>query len=232
MLNSTATNQSRTKKINSTIDCSMDTQSSNKNDLSKKSKLKAMSYAFKKIQTYRDLLNSESARIMAIDLSCVVYLCKIGDKFVAKGYSGRSKKYSFYRAFKSIEARNSHVQEWMKTRVNATKSKKSNVRTLEKGDVLRASWGYEQTNVDYFLITGLIGKTMVEVVEIGAEIIETGSMTGNCIPDLNNIISEPMRRKATNSSVKINESVYASKMEPKIINGCKIYNSSSFSSYH
>lgn len=40
------------------------------------------------------------------------------------------------------------------------------------GLILKGTWGYEQTNVDFFKVTRVIGKTMVEIAKIGAATAE------------------------------------------------------------
>jgi hypothetical protein len=41
--------------------------------------------------------------------------------------------------------------------------------TLKVGDVLYSSWGYDQTNIDFYQVTRLVGKQSVEVREIASE---------------------------------------------------------------
>ena len=40
------------------------------------------------------------------------------------------------------------------------------ITKLEPGDILYASWGYEQTNIDFYKVKKLCGKTQVELVKI------------------------------------------------------------------
>lgn len=44
---------------------------------------------------------------------------------------------------------------------------------LEVGDILTSSWGYDQTNVDFYQVERLAGKTMVEVREIAAQMVDS-----------------------------------------------------------
>jgi hypothetical protein len=43
---------------------------------------------------------------------------------------------------------------------------------LQPGDVLVYSWGYGQTNVQFFEVRSLRGRTQVELIEIEAEVSE------------------------------------------------------------
>ena len=42
---------------------------------------------------------------------------------------------------------------------------------LQVGDILKSSWGYDQTNIDYYEVTRLAGKTMVEFRPIKSRLI-------------------------------------------------------------
>ena len=45
--------------------------------------------------------------------------------------------------------------------------------TVAVGDVFASSWGYEQTNVDFYQVVALHGRTMVTVRKIRAQICGT-----------------------------------------------------------
>jgi hypothetical protein len=106
------------------------------------------------------------------------------------------------------------------------------VRKLVVNDVLRASWGYDQTNIDYFLITKLVGKASVEVVEIGQQSDPTGNMSGVCVPDINKRKGEPMIRRVDGEAVRINECVRAYKADYQLIGEVKVFKPDNYSSYH
>lgn len=71
---------------------------------------------------------------------------------------------------------------------------------MKVGDVFRSSWGYEQTNVDYFQVIKLIGKTMMLVQEIGQEReYDANGLSGSCKPVRDNFLDrEPKRVKIQN----------------------------------
>jgi hypothetical protein len=195
-------------------------------------KNKKMTKAFKSVLDYRDMLNSGREKIMAEDFSSVVYLYENSQgKPCAVGYKGRARKPEFHHSYASDEIRAERITAWMEFQAKP-KEHKLVVRGLAVGDVLRASWGYDQTNIDYFLVTALVGKTMVEIVEIDSINKETGDMRGYCIPDIDSVIGEPMRRKAKGVRVNVDGIRYASKIEPKKVAGCEVYVPSQWSSYH
>jgi len=110
--------------------------------------------------------------------------------------------------------------------------RKASGRGLEVGDVLVSSWGYDQTNIDYYEVTRLIGEKQVEIRKIGAEIEETGWLRGRSVPAPGKFIGEPMVKLARNGSVSIASYASASKMTPVAeIAGKKMYESNYWSSY-
>jgi hypothetical protein len=53
---------------------------------------------------------------------------------------------------------------------------------ITEGTVLYASWGYEQTNINYWQVTRRMKGGVIEVRPIAADSRETGSMVGECMP--------------------------------------------------
>ena len=99
---------------------------------------------------------------------------------------------------------------------------------LKAGDVLRCSWGYDQTNIDYYEVTRLIGARMVEIRKIGAESVNDGglAMTGDCVPRPGHYIGAPMRKAVSDydgQSVRIASYASAHKIEPREVGGVKVY---------
>lgn len=54
--------------------------------------------------------------------------------------------------------------------------------TVNIGDIYVTSWGYDQTNIDYYKVTNVKNKT-VNLVSIGQKRNYTGPMQGECVPD-------------------------------------------------
>ena len=105
-------------------------------------------------------------------------------------------------------------------------------RNLSVGDVLCCQWGYDQTNVDYYQVVKLIGKTMVEIRKIKAHKVEDMSMQGWSTPICGQFIGEPLRRRANGSSVRINSYSYADLLAPiGDDNGEKVYGRTRWTAY-
>ena len=57
---------------------------------------------------------------------------------------------------------------------------------VKVGDIFSCSWGYEQTNVDFYKITAVLPHS-VKYVAIGENRKYTGPMCGEAMPDLNSV---------------------------------------------
>ena len=66
---------------------------------------------------------------------------------------------------------------------------------MQVGDILYTSWGYEQTNVEFYQVTKMIGKKMVEVREIAKKYVENETMSGTSTPIRDKFIGKPLRRR-------------------------------------
>lgn len=86
---------------------------------------------------------------------------------------------------------------------------------VKEGTILYASWGYDQTNVDFFKVVSRTPKT-VTLVEIGSKMVKGDqgfTMTGEVVADPDVIKSEPFRRKLNEwkgaPTVKVDSSRFA-----------------------
>ncbi len=85
------------------------------------------------------------------------------------------------------------------------KSEKKNKYSVQVGDIFCSSWGYEQTNVDFFQVIALVGETSVRVREVYPKMIDenpTCSMAADRTYKLTNEILP-----AASSSVFIKDQV-------------------------
>lgn len=80
--------------------------------------------------------------------------------------------------------------------------------TLKAGDILYTSWGWEQTNVDFFKVLEVCGKKKIKLVEIAQKSSEHEShgMACTVTADEENTIGQPFYKMASKSSVKISRS--------------------------
>lgn len=174
--------------------------------------------------------------------SAVAYLST--SRLSAVGFFGKCEKPSFHYSFKSPERRAQFVAGWMcqmddlqARRAKAKADRKqllgSKQTSLKVRDVLRCSWGYDQTNIDYYQVVALFGKRGVVIRKIACESVDTAFMQGNCVPAIDQFIGEPMRKQVSdNASVRIYEFASAYKMEPIMVAGVPVgYAPSSWTAY-
>lgn len=199
----------------------------------------AISEALQKVIDYRDSIHSDKEKIMPEDGSYVIYKGVTStNKLTAYGYVGKSKKTRFAIAFSTETRRTQIINEFIVKQENKAKEKieikkeRNKPVELAVNDILYSSWGYEQTNIDFYLVTRLIGKQSVEIVEIGKFCVSTGDMQGNVTPDTSIIKSDPMTKRVSNgNNVRVHDYSSATPLDYDLIGGVKLYKPKAYTSY-
>lgn len=148
------------------------------------------------------------------DAVAYIYASKTG-KPCASIFFGKQSKPVARFAFRNEAERAKHVAEYFSrkqahdARIKSGRDDDKKPHTLQLGQVLSASWGYDQTNIDYYQVTRVVSDRTVEVRKIRRDSRDTGwagSMTGDCLPREDDFCSEPMTRRASaNNVVKIDD---------------------------
>jgi hypothetical protein len=106
----------------------------------------------------------------------------------AVGYRGRAYKPAFHFRFASEERRTAHVEAFCESlqRQAAVKAERRQAfatpHTLKVGDVVVNSWGWEQTNIDFYEVVKT-SANYVWLLPLSAEEVEqTGFMQGKKMP--------------------------------------------------
>lgn len=163
----------------------------------------------------------------------------------AKIFVGNAFKPAVFYRFPTTEKRMAYVTQYMQTQdevyafrqgQKAEKAAKlaEPQTVLAVGDVLMASWGYDQTNIDYYEVVELKGKRGVIIREIGTEDnYNNRTMTGRSTPKKGDYQSEPMLKKVDQyGNVKVRSFAYASKLDPVKVGDVVVgYPSTAYSSY-
>lgn len=118
-----------------------------------------------------------------------------GGKLAAIGYSGKRSKSDFHYVYPTEEKRNEHILGYFsrlrkakQRKVDRQKERRDYRHTLQIGDILHYSWGYDQTNCEFYTVVDRTEKS-VRIQEIGGtEVESTGlsSMAGMLKPDPSN----------------------------------------------
>jgi hypothetical protein len=91
----------------------------------------------------------------------------------AIAYKGKAYKPVWHYSFRDpeqmmvkIDAFFAAAKAWEESKAKRRKERLEYQHTLQVGDVLYSSWGYDQTNINFYQVTRLVGKKMVELMEI------------------------------------------------------------------
>jgi hypothetical protein len=133
-------------------------------------------------------------------------------------YSGTKGKPDLLYYYGSSEMRAFALGKWLdglqkKAEYFAREKAKKKARDAEPnpakvGDVLCCSWGYEQTNVDWFEVVETNGRTNVTIRKIAADRITTGWEQGTCLPLKGEFIGEPKRVRVNRNSSEYSVRIY------------------------
>jgi hypothetical protein len=162
----------------------------------------------------------------------VMYLGKSAKPWKYYGYPTEAKRDAGFTYY-ADDARSIAASK-AKRKVD-TKARIDKGHGLQVGDIVRSSWGYDQTNVEHYQITKIIGKRTVEVRQIAEHDEATGDMTGRCAPVPDDFVGEPMRRQVdAYGEVNIRRASFgrAYKIEPlTVVHGVRCYAATGYSSY-
>lgn len=150
------------------------------------------------------------------------------DKIAAYAFGAKSKKPVWRYRFKDTTHRDEYINKWFDgvAQHEATKAKrraeqKNSSSLIKMGDIFVCSWGYDQTNVDFYQITKIKGTQTVEVTEIASSMPggETGFMTGHVIAHPNHFKGKPIIKRVSvyngKPSLRISSFEYATPWDGK-----------------
>lgn len=143
-----------------------------------------------------------------------------GTRYIVRMWRGKARKPFACYWFGSEEQREAWVQrqreaetESLNYKAERTQSRKAEREKMSAqlivGSLLYTSWGYDQTNVEFYEITARKGAT-VTLRQIAAETVkETGWASANVKPRRGVYVGEPFNRRITAYGVKIDNVVSA-----------------------
>lgn len=168
-------------------------------------------------------------KIVKFDGALEVYIIENGPNYVAKGFKGKAAKPSFHYKFKTAERMAEYVNEFFAdyAKVLEYKANKKAEEKLKKaeiaaalkvGDIYYSSWGYDQTNIDFYKIVDVKGAKAT-LVKIAKSYLESEfAYEDKVVPAPDVIVGEPMK-KIVNAygyfAIESFESAYKWNGEPK-----------------
>ena len=134
----------------------------------------------------REFYIPENAKeIKDVNTDAVAYVndWEDGTRYTAMVFAGKRSKYDKYYGFKTAERRDEYVKEYFEDIAASYESKKKyaekkkamaaeNQDKYKVGEILYSSWGYDQTNIDFYQIVKKT-KSMVVIHQIGKEYLDT-----------------------------------------------------------
>jgi hypothetical protein len=196
-------------------------------------------------QTERFIPEGYELTIDHKDLGIAVYT-RDGETLGGMCFVGKAIKPTWFYRFKSVEQRNKEIEQTF-ARVQAKLDRKAQEKAKKSeamlnhgvvaGDVFRCSWGYDQTNIDYYEVISVTGKTAT-ICRIGCLSEETGFLQGQSVPQLGAFIGKPKKKLIQKRSVDseayltMNSYSTAFKMQPIAQVGNKpVYEASHWTAY-
>jgi len=136
-------------------------------------------------QTQRYIPKDYEILLKDAELNCVIY----SNDNAAIAFSGRRMKPDFHYRFDSEERMRAYVEKHLESlrAHNKAKAERKAVMNrpseLQIGAILENSWGYDQTNIDYYQVISRTEKS-VKVRAIVSRLTSdvSGPMSGYCVP--------------------------------------------------
>jgi hypothetical protein len=137
-------------------------------------------------------------------------------------FQGRSKKPLWKFWFRRESDRKRRIDEtiddrkkWMERKEQDKKEKREFSHSLVEGDFLSSSWGYDQTNVDFYQVTRVIGK-MVEIRQVASKVVKSRPPQDYVEPVKNRFTGSKMKKRVgVGDSVKVSSHSHARKWDGK-----------------
>jgi hypothetical protein len=159
-----------------------------------------------------------ATKIQAKDSTAVCYIYEKNGKEYALGFHGRAQKPDWHFTFVRPNDRESRIINHFASikahedNVAKRRAKEKAPHTLNEGDLLYCSWGYDQTNIDFYQVVRVVSDRTVEIRAINGNVEETGNMTGRCSPIRNAFKkNSPVLKKRVSgdNAIRMNSYSYA-----------------------
>lgn len=144
-----------------------------------------------------------------------------GPLYVVIAFQGKQSKPLFHYSYRNESDRDKRIKDTIRSRKltldmkkKRQDDKKNFLHGLEVGAILYSSWGYEQTNVNFYEVTDVKGKQVI-LRPIAQKTVKEDAYYESVVPAPGRFTGPAIRRTPSgthpsNVSVKINSSQYAS----------------------
>ena len=122
----------------------------------------------------------------------------------------RGKQEAENYAKRVVDIYRERAQRKLEEQKRKEEERKNFVNPYKVGDILYSSWGYDQTNIDFYKVTAVTGQS-IRIVQVADKVVESRTQDDMVVPT-DNVIGQPMLKKVdAKGYVKINSFTVASK---------------------
>ena len=147
-----------------------------------------------------------------------VYFFESHGRLCAVGFAGKQVKPRLYHYYQDADTRIKRVSQWIEAQQKNIEEKKNRkdrktaekrafIDALKPGSILSGSWGYEQTNVEFYIVLAVKG-VIVTLQELGH--IETNhyghGMACDVMPNID-VRGETITCRVGSHRIKVNSSI-------------------------
>ena len=142
-------------------------------------------------------------------------------RFYGAAFAGKGNKPLWHYAFRTQGNRIQEIrktiedrQQRLKRKQDELQAKRDFVHGIKVGDIFYASWGYDQTNVDFYQIIEVKGKVVI-LREIGKKVVDEDShgSSERVVAEPDHFVGPPILKRPTGTtgapSIKVTSSSWA-----------------------
>lgn len=156
----------------------------------------------------------DDARVAYRSIEATVFHYERGDKMFGIAFGGKRSNPDYHYRFNTEDNRINYAKGYLNRLESRGQLRKERTATMHRpselkvGDILVSSWGYEQTNVNFYLVTKTIGKRTVKIRELGHTTVPGSAishgMACNVVADRLRFIGDELTKVVSNGNqVKI-----------------------------
>lgn len=128
----------------------------------------------------------------------IAYVYQMRSGYGVVAYGGKRNNHDFHYSFKTIEQAHDKIEGWFKgleqhlELIAKYRSERYSGHNFKVGDIVTNSWGYDQTNVDWYRVAKTTAK-FVWLQPISGATEQNGFMSGHSLPAVDTTSDDPTK---------------------------------------
>lgn len=162
--------------------------------------------ATERLQVRQSFIPTDARCILEHSNGSALYVYETAGKLLAIAFWGTAGKPLFHYSYRTEEQRQqkvlsfkASVEQSVAYRETQKADRKARTNTLKVGDIVNTSWGYDQTNTDFYVVTR-VSAACVWVRPIAKDYEQTGFMSGQSWPAMPIRMTGPETRHVARGS--------------------------------